>query len=119
MHVKKYFGILLIPLGIFWLLISLVTLSTTYSDPRVHPVAFFISILSVVSIIGGILLHRSGNKEIREAKEQLERENQVEANLDKDRRIKELEKRLEKIENDKSKSQNDSSSQNKNHQDQV
>ena len=55
----------------------------------------------------GILLHRSGNKKIREAKEQFERENQVEANLDKDRRIKELEKRLEKIENDKSKSDDD------------
>lgn len=61
-------------------------------------VALFIFILSIIFIIGGILLRRSGNKEIREAKEQFERENQIEANLDKDRRIKELEKRLEKVE---------------------
>ena len=109
MHVKKVLGGLLIILGISWLPISLITLFTDYNDPVINIVAFFISILSIISIIVGILLHRSANKKIREAKEQFERENQVEANLDKDRRIKELEKRLEKIENGKSKSQNDSS----------
>lgn len=72
-------------------------------------VALFIFILSIIFIIGGILIRRSGNKEIREAKEQFERENQVEANLDKDRRIKELEKRLEKIED---KSQSDDNTEN-------
>lgn len=91
----------------FWLPISLIALFTDYGDPIVNTYAFFSSILSIIFIIVGILLNRSGNKIIREAKEQFERENQVEANLDKDRRIKELEKRLEKIENDKSKSDDD------------
>ena len=96
---------MLIILAIIFLFISLATLAAVYDDPRVHIVAFFLFILSIIFIIGAILLHRSGNKEIREAKEHFERENQEEINLDKDRRIKELEKRLEKIEEDKTKSE--------------
>ena len=98
MHVKKALGVLLIVLGLFFLLVTGASLVNPYSDPVTMAVAFIIFILSIIFIVVGIILFRSGNAEIREAKAQFARENQVEANLDKDRRIKELEKRLEKIE---------------------
>lgn len=59
-------------------------------------------------VIIGVSIRRIGNRQIRELKER----RHLASNLDKDRRIKELEKRLDKIE--KSKSQTDDSSEDKN-----
>lgn len=94
MRVNKYVGDLLTVLGIFFLILSLITFSTSYVDPRVHVMAFFISIFSIIFIIIGISIRRIGNKQIRKSKER----KQIASDLNKDRRIKELEKRLDKVE---------------------
>ena len=109
MHIKKALGVMLVVLGLFFLLISIAS-SSQPPHPATLVIMTVLFFLSIAFVVVGIILFRSGNAEIRSWKAQVEKENQIEANLDKDRRIKELERRLEKIEEDKKEQEKDDNS---------